>query len=231
MRRAMRWREAAALAFALLVACVTYSAFQGERRTERIVVAASPVAAHSLVESGDVRYAEWPAAALSAGMLRDRGRAVGRYALRAIAPGEPVLAGLLSADPEDGGIRAAVPPGETAVAIPIEDEAALPPVAVGDLVDLIVTTSGGFQGAMARALVRGAEVIGLRDEPRSLVASSGGVRSLVVAATPEEAERIAFALANGRITVVLEGYRPSGLPTTGVDAATLFGRGVARDGE
>lgn len=222
MRRALRWRELLAIGFGLAVAVATYAELQIQGRTVAVVVAAQAVGAHDRIGPADVRRAPWPAQAAGPEMVRDEGEVVGRWALRAFAPGEPIVRGAVSDDPAAGGVRGALPPGYTAVAVPVADPADLPPVAVGDQVDLVFVSERGFGGGLARLLLRNVDVVGLGTSSGGLMRGPTEVRSIVLAVSPADAERIAFALANGHLVVALEGYEPSPLPTAGVDAATLF---------
>lgn len=222
MRRALRWRELIAGAFGLAVAVAVYLELEAEGRTAPVVVAAKPIAAHARIGAGDVRRAAWPSLAVGPEMARTEADVVGRWALRSFAPGEPIVRGAVSADPAEGGLRGALPPGYAAVAVPVADPAAIPPVAVGDRVDLVFVSGRGFEGGFARLLLRGVDVVGLGTSAGGLVRGPAEVRSIVVAVTPADAERVAFALANGEIVVALEGYEPSAVPTAGVDGESLF---------
>lgn len=230
MRRALRWREGAVLAFALAVAMFTYVEFQAQRDTELVLVAARAIRAHQQIGPADVRLAPWPAGVMGAMAIHDAGSAVGRYALQDLVAGQPLLVGMLSRDPRDGGVKGALPPGYAAMAIPVDDPASFPPVEVGDRIDLIYTANRGYESGIARALARGLQVVGLRESRGGFVRSGADVEALFVAVTPDGAERVAYALATGKLFVALDGYQPSSDPTTGVDASSLFGQEAGADG-
>jgi Flp pilus assembly protein CpaB len=106
--------------------------------------------------------------------------------LAPLARGEVVTAGRV-APAGVGGLAALLPDGARALAVPIGP--GTPPLRRGDRVDVLAT----FEG----------------DEPTFAVASGAAVlavtrdKAVTVAVTADEAPRVAFALAQGAITLAL----------------------------
>jgi Flp pilus assembly protein CpaB len=106
-------------------------------------------------------------------------------------PGEVVVESRLAGG--GSGLAALVPRGSMALAVPAGT--ALPPLVVGDLVEVIATFAVAPQqaGEPSFAVARSAAVIHVTDQ------------AVTVAVTREEASPVAFALAHGAVTLALVG--------------------------
>lgn len=149
------------------------------------VVARMTLPAGSVVRAGDVVVRDVPASLVPASALR---RApVGRTLLAPLTRGEIVVASRV-ARAGVGGVAALLPAGARALAVPVGP--GTPPLRRGDRVDVLAT----FEAA---------------DEPTFPVAVGAAVvavtadRAVTVAVTPEEAPRVAFALAKATVTLAL----------------------------
>jgi hypothetical protein len=141
-----------------------------------VLVAARDLTVGEPVGPADVRRTDWPAALVPAGSLRD---AVGTVVA-------PLPAGSVVTDRHvgDGGLGAAVPPGDAAVALPTELVPELPAGARLDLVGADLDAGGVTLAAGATVLVDdGAHVW--------------------VAVRRQEAGAVAAAALAGRITAVV----------------------------
>jgi Flp pilus assembly protein CpaB len=151
---------------------------------EQVAVAARFLPAGAVVASGEIVLRDVPSGLVPEGALRRP--PVGRTLLAPLAQGEVVTAGRV-AGTGVGGLAALLPDGGRALAVPIGP--GTPPLRRGDRVDVLAT----FEG----------------DEPTFAVASSAAVlavtrdKSVTVAVTADEAPRVAFALAQGAVTLAL----------------------------
>ena len=197
-----RWRPArpslywtAAIGLAALTALVVHGlvarAEEARRRWGDVVdvpVAATKLAPGDVVDEADVVVQRWPAALLPAGALADP--PVGRVVVAPVLAGEPFVRGRLA--PEGlSPIAALLPPGTLAVAVPAPALA----LAVGDRVDVLATFDPSVTGD---------------SEPSFAVAEAAvvvavGPDSVTVAVSEHEAPRVAFALAQGVVTLALRG--------------------------
>jgi Flp pilus assembly protein CpaB len=124
---------------------------------------------------------------------------VGRTSLTALEPGEPVTATRLA--PPGGPIAAVAPPGTVGFPVRVD----VPPRAIhpGDLVDVLATFGG--HRPHTETVAESVEVL-LVIAPSS-VPSGGFVGSatptLVLAATPELSERLAYAAAFATLSVAV----------------------------
>jgi Flp pilus assembly protein CpaB len=114
--------------------------------------------------------------------------AVGRVVVHPVLDGEPIVEERLAPDGLEG-TAALIPPGQRAIAVPIA--LAVPPVAVGDHVDVVTTDELG-----RASVVRDALVVATTDA------------ALSVAVDADDAAHLAGALATGAVTVALAGAEP-----------------------
>ncbi len=155
-----------------------------------VVVATREVAAGQALRPGDVEVREMPAAFLPAGALTVA--PLGRTVVVPLFPGEVVIAAKLA--PKGlSGVAALLPPGTRAVAVPTGGASA--PVRRGDVVDVLASfdpsTTGSGEPTVTVAV--GALVVDVGDDV------------VTVAVLPEEASRVAFAVAHGVVTLALTG--------------------------
>lgn len=166
----------------------------GEARP--VAVATRDLAPGDVVDAGGAEVRTLPRAAVAPAALdRVPDGAVVRHP---VAAGEPLVPSRLA--PHGlAGAAALVPPGARAVAVPL-GPAGAPPVAPGDLVDLLaVVPSAGFGGAGAAggepayALAERAAVVAVAD-------------NAVTVAVPEaDLARVAWALGHGTVVLALAG--------------------------
>lgn len=193
-----------ALATGLVVVSLVRSAEAARLRwgdTRPVAVATDDLAIGDPLGAGAAEVRSLPAALVPSGALS--APPVGALVRQPIAAGEALVAERLAPDGLTGA-AALVPPGSRAVAVPLTPVPA-PPLAVGDLVDLLAVTSpastgedvgaGAAVGAGEPAfpLVETVPVVDVGDETASV-------------AVPEaDAPRVAYALAQGAVVVALAG--------------------------
>ena len=153
-----------------------------------VAVAVRNVAPGAPVEAGDVVVEDRPASLVPDGALD--AAPVGRVATAALGAGEVVVASRI-APGGVGRLAALVPPGGRAMAVPRDRT----PMAleVGVVVDLLATFDPAVaaEGDPTFAVARGAVVIDVGED------------AVTVALTEQEAPPVAFALANGIVTLAL----------------------------
>jgi Flp pilus assembly protein CpaB len=111
-----------------------------------------------------------------------------------ILAGEPLMAARLA--PHGlSGVAALVPPGHRAVAVPV-GPAGVPPLSTGDLVDVVTVLPTGLEAGgddPAFPLAERAPVVDVGDQ------------AVTVAVPATDAPRVAWALSNGTIVLMLAG--------------------------
>jgi Flp pilus assembly protein CpaB len=144
-----------------------------------------------------------PTRFVSPGAVSDARSAEGRVLLAGLAEGEAVTATRL-APRRAGPIAALVPAGFRAVSVPVE----LPPGSVhpGDRVDLLATFTSGRRHVETVATALEVLVVLGSADPTGGLADTGeaNLRTLIVLATPDQAESIAYAKAFAVVSVLID---------------------------
>lgn len=194
---------AAASVVALLTG-LTAARFVGQARAQAlryggmrpVVVAVGRVERGAVVNEPEVAVRLVPASAVPPGALSGMDQAVGRTVAVPLLPGVPVVADNLA--PEGlRGLNALLPPATRAVAVP-RDQASVK-LQVGDLVDVLAILDGGASGA---------------GEPTVVLAEAAPVldvaaESATVAVAPDAAADLAYALAQGVVTLAVTAPPPA----------------------
>lgn len=190
------WALAVALSLAtgLAVSRLAGSAADRADRLGGLVdvpVAARSVRAGAVVRAADVERRSLPRALVPSGRVASS--PAGRVALVPLVRGEVVLASKLAPDGV-AGVAALVPAGHRALAVPVDDGALS--LRRGNRVDVLATfdVAGGPEGAAPTFPVATAALV-----------LDAGADAVTVAVTPDEAPRVAFALARGTVTLSLTG--------------------------
>ncbi|MEW6398052.1 MAG: Flp pilus assembly protein CpaB [Bacillota bacterium] len=228
-----RWRMAGSVVLALAAALTVYFYLDGLGRRYPVVVAAGPVPMGKVLGAGDLRVVMLPRDAIHAQALRSLRDALGRVTAADLVAGEQVLMSRTRSR-EEAGPGCELPPQLRAMLLPIPMErwggGALQP---GSLVDVVFVSDAPDQPEVARVLVAGVRVLGVRDE-RGQAWTRGKDLPLgvLLAVTVEEAERLAFALEHGSLYLVLCPFEPQVVATPGVTWDNLFfGTGAQTTGE
>ena len=161
---------------------------EGYGTSERVLVITAPIVPGGALD-GSVEYRDVPTALVPEGAVRSMpADPVARVEL---FPGEVVVNSRLAGG--GSGIATLVPDGSTALAVPAG--LALPPVVVGDLVDVIATFAVAPEQAdeASFAVARRASVVHVADN------------AVTVAVDRPEAAAVAFALTHGNVTLALVG--------------------------
>ncbi|MDP9403014.1 MAG: Flp pilus assembly protein CpaB [Actinomycetota bacterium] len=162
-----------------------------------VPVAARPLAAGEVLRPSDVSVRRLPAAAVPDGPVALS--PAGRPALVGLAAGEVLLAAKLA--PEGvRGVAALLPAGMRALAVPA-DAAGLA-LERGHHVDVLATFDTDAQEAGA------AQDAGAPTFPVATAALviDAGEEAVTIAVSPQEAPRVAFALARGTVTLALTSW-------------------------
>jgi Flp pilus assembly protein CpaB len=196
-------RRAVVLALAIVTGLVVLSlvssaeaARQRWGRARPVAVAIRDLAPGDVIDASTVEVRHLPDAVLSAGALAEPPS--GSVVRQPVVAGEPLVAERLA--PQGlTGVAALVPAGQRAVAVPIGPLAA-PPLAIGDLVDVLAVVPVPAEEPPRRPgdgpsfpLIEGAAVVDV------------GEQSIAVAVPEADAPRVAWALTNGSVVLALAG--------------------------
>jgi Flp pilus assembly protein CpaB len=159
--------------------------------TRSAAIATRAVGIGARLEAGDVEIRTVPVAFLPEGTLGSSGEVAGRTVLVPLVPGQAVLRTHVAPTGLQG-VAALLPPGTRGVSVPVGPAEAAP-VQLGDTVDVLATFDPSLAG---------------EGDPTFPVATSArvvavGEEAVTVAVTPDEAARVAYALAQGVVTLVV----------------------------
>jgi pilus assembly protein CpaB len=163
------------------------------------------------------------------GAISDVREAVGRGLIASVLLDEPITSGKLAPADSGAGLPPAIPPGMRAIGVKVNDVIGVAGfVTPGSRVDLVVTIRGEGGNGMARTVASNVEVLteGTRQQQVNPEAQEKQDATSVVTllVTPDDAERIALAQAEGQIMLVLRNGQDTAPTTTaGVRTRSLLG--------
>ncbi|HUS61209.1 MAG TPA: SAF domain-containing protein [Acidimicrobiales bacterium] len=194
LRRAPVGYWLAVMTASVMAAAIVVSTVKASERAattygdvRRVPVAAVPLAPGDEIDDADVRWILVPSAFLPAAAVAQE--PVGHALIVAVAQGEVLLESKLAPWGRSGA-AALMPAGTRAIAVP--NGPAVPPVELGDLVDLLATVATEAPGDEPTFFVaRDAIVVAVDDD------------AVTVAVAIDDASRVAFAITAGTITLAL----------------------------
>lgn len=196
------------------------------------IVAAQSIPAGTMITRAHIKTVAWPAASRLEGSLGDPAQVLDRGAVVAIAANEPITDVKLAAAGAGAGLPPTIPPGMRAISVRVNEVIGVAGFVVpGTRVDVLVTFEGRSQStndSVARVVVSNAQVLtaGTRFDQEKARQDGKPIPTSVVTllVSPEDAERIALAAAEGRITLTLRNPLDNApTATTGIRAGGLMG--------
>jgi Flp pilus assembly protein CpaB len=207
-----RWSTASKALLVLAAACGlgAFGLVRGyERQLERlrpsvgddvrVVVATADIARAGSIGADQVEVRSVPSSFAPPGRFADLSDVVGRTTLTGLRAGEAVTATRLA--PPGGPVAAVAPPGTVGFPVPVDVPARS--IRAGDLVDVLATFGGHHPHT--ETVAESVDVL-LVIAPSSIPSGGlGGSASptLVLAATPELSQRLAYAVAFATISVAV----------------------------
>src|SRR5262245_36796601 len=239
----MRKRLVIVLGFASVVGLIAsvlvyrvvaeFRAAARQQTTEEIVVAAVNMDLAETITSKHVKVLPWPRQGVPAGAIRSLADAEGRVVRSSIVAGEPLLEGKLAPQLSGkGGIMPMlVPEGQRAVTIKVDDavrEAGF--VLPNSRVDVFVSMarSASSQERVAKMILQDVVVLAAGQAVEMRDNRPVSVTTVTLALTPEQAERLALAQNEGKLTIGMRNLRDKQLiQTVGATRDTLLGAAPA----
>ena len=212
-----QYRTLTVVAIAVLTAAVAsfavYRAIERipERRVEiasvHVVVAAEPIPVGTRLTEKHLKLVAWPTRNQVDGGFTDIKQIVGRGAIVPIGTNEPVTSAKV-ADPAAGaGLPPVIPTGMRAISVRVNEVIGVAGFAVpGTRVDVVVTVSKDRDQAMTRTVVSNVQVLtaGSKfDQDKSKDGKPIPTSVVTLMVLPEDAERIALAQNEGKLTLAL----------------------------
>ena len=218
------------LVASLLVYRVVVNVAQGKQQpTEQILVAAVNMDLAETITSKHVSLVPWPKPTVPPGAIRSLPDAEGRVVRSSIVAGEPLLEGKLAPQLSGkGGIMPMlVPVGQRAVTIKVDDAIkesgfVLPNSRVDVFVSMARTANQ--QERVAKLILQDVVVLAAGQAVEMRDNRPVSVTTVTLALTPEQAERLALAHNEGKLTIGMRNLRDQGVVNTaGATRETLLG--------
>ena len=229
-------RAVVVLVIAVIVAGVaTYAVYLGVQRmpvrevemaSQPVVVAAKGLPVGALVAAGDVKLVDWPSKSLVAGGFAKAEDVVGRGLLADVLENEPITENRLASRESGAGLTPTIPLGMRALSVKVNEVIGVAGFVVpGTRVDILATVSQKDDTA-TRTVVSNLQVLasGTRYDQKELKDGKPIPTTVVtLLATPEDAERVTLASADGKIVLVLRNPLDTApTTTTGVRMSSLM---------
>jgi pilus assembly protein CpaB len=199
-----------------------------------IVLAARDLPSGSILTRDDIKLVEWPASSRVGSSFASADAVLGRGLVAAVSANEPVTEQKLAPPGAGAGLPPTIPPGMRAMSVKVDDVIGVAGfVGPGTRVDLVATlrAGGNSRESSSRIILSNVLVLmsGTRLEQERTTPSTRPAPSSVVtlAVTPTDAEMIALAASEGRITLALR--NPLDVASTesaGVNVSTLLRAGA-----
>lgn len=210
VRRSAAWlgrnsRLAVALLLCAAAAITVHQLTPAPAATAMALAAARDLPAGTALQVSDLARLKVPPDLMAGGFLRDPAQVAGKQLAAPVRKGQPLTDTVLLGP----GLLAGTAPGSAAVPLRMADPASIQLVAPGQLVNVVLTPSDGFEPVGAsEVLAKGVAVLwtsdkGSQDGQWLGTAETEGL--LVVAADGPQAERLAGASTRGRLFFVLVG--------------------------
>jgi pilus assembly protein CpaB len=219
-----------AVAIAALATFGVYRVLENTKASSRVATRALVVAAKNLpegtsIDRSSLSVREWPVATVPAGAYANADSLIGRVTRVAVFEGEPFVPGRLAPSGTGPGIEVKITPGKRAMGLRINDVAGVSGlIQPNSRVDVLVNirSDGGRQ--VSKLFMENMRVlsVGTRVE-RDAEGKAIEATTAALEVTPDEAERLAVAVNQGSIQLVLRGYGdPDSVRTKGANSSDVL---------
>jgi len=171
-----------------------------------VAVAARDLAVGAIVQQEDVRLVSWPSDAIPEGYAAGLNEVVGRGVITPVRVNEPMLVSKLAELGSGGGLSITIPAGMRAVSVRVDDVIGVAGfVLPSTRVDVLVTlTPPGSSDTASRVILQNVHAVAAGQEiQRDENGTPMTVTVITLLVTPEDAERLVLAAAQGRIQMAL----------------------------
>src|SRR5918992_3163941 len=176
----------------------------------RIVVATRDIPEGAAIDRAAVTTTDWPAATAPAGSFATLDSVVGRITRVAVFTGDPIVPARLAPIGSGPGLEVKIAPGKRAMGVRINDVAGISGlIQPNSRVDVLVTlrTDAISQRQVAKVFMENMRVLSVgRHMERDGDGEPIDATTATLEVAPDEAERLAVAMNQGSIQLVLRGY-------------------------
>jgi len=196
-----------------------------------VVVAAKDVPPTVALSREQLKVLMWPQDSALAGKFSQPGEVEGRVTAIPLAAGEPVLENKLAPKGVLPGLTALLPPDKRAMTVKVDEASGVAGFLNPDnRVDVLVSVDKGDfnQDPISKVVLQNLRVLGTGQRiEKTLGEKPQVVPTVTLEVSPAEGERLALAVREGMISLVLRNQQDDHLvPTMGVRTSTLLGRAL-----
>ena len=173
---------------------------------QEVLVAAADIPVGTKVQAKDIRVVHLPVEALPPGGFRHTEKVIGRGAILPIAQGEFFISGKnLASENAGSGLPSMIPSGMRAVSVRVNDSSVGVFVQPGTRVDVLMTGNPGSGEAQTFTVLKNVLVLanGAALDRNSTRTESQNSPVITLLVSPDDAEKLALAMAQGRIQLAL----------------------------
>ena len=195
-----------------------------------VVIAKVPIAVGTKITAEHLGTASIPNGSMPEGAFKESEKVVGRVAVIPIGLREPVTDTKLAPEGTAGGLSAVIPEGYRAMTVKVNDVVGLSGfVMPGSFVDVVCVITPADQQSNGnpiskiilqniKVLASGTEIDRPKDEREA-----NSVKAVTLQVTPEQAEKLALAVNEGKLQLVMRNYGDQDdAQTRGVNKGTLL---------
>ena len=195
-----------------------------------VVIARAPIAVGTKITAEHLGTASIPNGSMPEGAFKEPEKIVGRVAIIPIGLREPVTNTKLAPEGTAGGLSAVIPEGYRAMTVKVNDVVGLSGfVMPGSFVDVVCVITPPDQQSSGnpiskiilqniKVLASGSEIDRPKDEREP-----NSVKAVTLQVTPEQAEKLALAVNEGKLQLVMRNYGDQDdAQTRGVNKGTLL---------
>lgn len=193
--------------------------------TSAVVVASQELKPGTAIERNTLDLVQWPKGHEPATSLQDVDVVVGRQVKGMVYPGEPILESRLVPKGEDGGMQVRIPVGMRAVSVKVDPVIGVSGfVQPGSRVDVVATLKRTGGESVSKMVLQNMLVLAAEHEVESDGDKPIEATTVTLAVTPEDAERLAMARAEGEVVLALRNLRDEAMvETLGFTASDIGG--------
>ncbi len=194
--------------------------------TQEVVVASRSISWGETITESHLKISNWPKEEAPKKSFTSPNELIGRMTKREVVEGEPILADLLL--PKEG-ILSTIPPGKRAMSVEIDHVISVHGfIQPGSYVDVVATAKSSKNESVSKVILQNVQVlaIGQKVEMEETNKKSAPEKiTVTMALDPKEVEKLALALNEGKIHLVLRNFSERTIVTTeGITPDNLLGR-------
>jgi pilus assembly protein CpaB len=215
--------------FGVYVAVLRMPVREVEVAHRLVAVATQALPTGTLITEAHVKLAGWPASSVVPGSFSEVSAVVNRGLIASVVENEPLIESKLAPIGSGAGLVPIIPHGMRAVSVRVDDVIGVAGFVAHDTrVDVLVTVRGAGTAsgeAQSRTVLSNVLVLtsGTRLDQQAAPESSVPSTVVTLAVAPGDAERIALASSEGRISLALRNPLDHETPTTtGIGVAELM---------